>query len=230
MRISPAQVREDGPVVTVSASIEIDGKRQTLWYSVEREHGGWLTPDRQDAFVVALLPVAMTRREDLHGRLPVGPTVIVVVLFAVLPFAAVALFAFLDVRLVDIPRLYIDNLVDAFMLAEMPDRGLGQAYLIADEHYVEIEDLVRRVAQAMGTRVRIPHYPVWPLVVVGHIVEKACKPFGIAPPIFPRRVDWFRLDRAFDIGKAKRELGYQPAIGLDEGLRRTVDFFREAYA
>jgi 2-alkyl-3-oxoalkanoate reductase len=116
--------------------------------------------------------------------------------------------------------LYIDNLVDAFMLAEKPDRGLGQAYLIADEHYVEIEDLVRRVAKAMGTTVHIPHFPVWPLVIAGHIVEKACKPFGISPPIFPRRVDWFRLDRAFDIGKARRELGYNPVVGLDEGLRR----------
>ena len=66
MRISPAQLREDGPVVTVSASIEVDGKSHTLWYSVEREHAGWLTRDRQDAFVVALLPLAMKRPEDLH--------------------------------------------------------------------------------------------------------------------------------------------------------------------
>lgn len=122
--------------------------------------------------------------------------------------------------------LYIDNLVDAFMLAEQPDLGLGQAYLIADEHHVEIEDLVRRVARAMGTKVKIPHYPIWPLVVAGHVVEKACKPFGISPPIFPRRVDWFRLDRAFDVGKAKRELGYNPKIGLDEGLRRAYAWYR----
>lgn len=122
--------------------------------------------------------------------------------------------------------LYIDNLVDAFMLAEQPGLGLGQAYLIADEHHVEIEDLVRRVARAMGTKVKIPHYPIWPLVVAGHVVEKACKPFGISPPIFPRRVDWFRLDRAFDVGKAKRELGYNPKIGLDEGLRRAYAWYR----
>jgi 2-alkyl-3-oxoalkanoate reductase len=122
--------------------------------------------------------------------------------------------------------LYIDNLVDAFMLAEQPRLGLGQAYLIADEHHVEIEDLVRRVARAMGTEVKIPHYPIWPLVVAGHVVEKACKPFGISPPIFPRRVDWFRLDRAFDISKAKRELGYTPKIGLDEGLRRAYAWYR----
>ena len=122
--------------------------------------------------------------------------------------------------------LYIDNLVDAFILAMEDGKGDGEAYLIADEQYIEIEDLVRRVAKSLGTEVRIPHYPVWPVVVAGHIVEKACKPFGIHPPIFPRRVDWYRQNRAFRIDKARRDLGYQPRVGIDEGLRRTAEWYR----
>jgi 2-alkyl-3-oxoalkanoate reductase len=122
--------------------------------------------------------------------------------------------------------LYIDNLVDAFILAMEDGKGDGEAYLIADEQYIEIEDLVRRVAKALGIEVKIPHYPVWPVVVAGHIVEKACKPFGINPPIFPRRVDWYRQNRAFRIDKAKRDLGYQPRVGIDEGLRRTAEWYR----
>ena len=43
--------------------------------------------------------------------------------------------------------LYIDNLVDAFLLAQEEDKGLGQAYLIADEHFYPIEELVKRVAK-----------------------------------------------------------------------------------
>ena len=122
--------------------------------------------------------------------------------------------------------LYIDNLVDAFMLAMEPGKGDGQAYLIADEEYVRIEDLVQRAAKALGVAVAIPHLPVWPVIVVGHIVEKCCKPFRISPPIFPRRVDWYRQNRAFTIAKAKRDLGYRPAVGLDEGLRRTAEWYR----
>lgn len=123
--------------------------------------------------------------------------------------------------------LYIDNLVDAFLLAQEGDKGVGEAYLIADEEYVEIEDLVKRVAKALNTEVRIPHYPVWPVVVVGHICEKLCKPFRITPPIFPRRVDWYRQNRAFKIEKAKRDLGYNPRVGLDEGLRLTAEWYRK---
>ena len=123
--------------------------------------------------------------------------------------------------------LYIDNLIDASVLAMQSKRGDGETYLIADKEYVEIEKLVRGVAAALEVDLKMPHLPVWPVVAIGHIVEKACKPFGIAPPIFPRRVDWYRQNRAFDISRAKRELGYEPRIGLQEGLRRTAVWYRE---
>ena len=123
--------------------------------------------------------------------------------------------------------LYIDHLVDAHVLAMEEGKGVGEAYLIADERYVEIEDLVRRVARILEVQVEIPHYPVLPVVVAGHVFEKLCKPFGIAPPIFPRRVDWYRQNRAFDIAKAKRDLGYTPTVDLDEGLRRTAEWYRD---
>jgi nucleoside-diphosphate-sugar epimerase len=123
--------------------------------------------------------------------------------------------------------LYIDNLIDALMLAMEPGKGVGEAYLIADEEYVEIETLVKKTAKALGVKVKIPHFPVMPLVIAGHICEKVCAPFHITPPIFPRRVDWFRQNRAFKIDKAKRDLGYQPKIDLDEGLKRTGEWYRQ---
>jgi 2-alkyl-3-oxoalkanoate reductase len=122
--------------------------------------------------------------------------------------------------------LYIDNLVDALILAMDEKKGNGEAYLIADEEYVAIGDLVRRVARAMGVNLNVVRLPVWPVIAVGHVVETLCKPFGITPPIFPRRVDWYRQNRAFRIDKAKRDLGYRPRVGLDEGLKRTYQWYR----
>jgi nucleoside-diphosphate-sugar epimerase len=122
--------------------------------------------------------------------------------------------------------LYIDNLVDAFVLAMQPGKGSGEVFIIADEHYLSIEDLVRRVGKALGVKVSVPHLPMSPLIVAGHACERLCKPLGITPPIFPRRVDWFRQMRAFRIDKAKKELGYEPRVGIDEGLRRTGEWYR----
>lgn len=123
--------------------------------------------------------------------------------------------------------LYIDNLVDAFLLCMPSGVGKGRVYLIADESYYSIEEIVKAVGSALAVPVRISHYPVLPLVILGHMMEKACKPFGVAPPIFPRRVDWYRQNRAFDISRAKRELGYTPRVHLEEGLRRTGAWYRE---
>ncbi|MEJ2058335.1 MAG: NAD-dependent epimerase/dehydratase family protein [Desulfofustis sp.] len=123
--------------------------------------------------------------------------------------------------------LYIDHLVDAHVLAQEQGKGVGEAYLIADEHYLEIETLVRQTAMALDVDVKIPHFPIAPVIIVGHICEKVCKPFKITPPIFPRRVDWYRQNRAFSIDKAKRDLGYSPNVTIDEGLRRTAAWYRQ---
>ena len=54
----------------------------------------------------------------------------------------------------------------------------------------------------------------------------ACKPFGISPPLFRRRIDWFRQVRAFRIDRARQELGYEAVVKFDEGLRRTAEWYR----
>jgi nucleoside-diphosphate-sugar epimerase len=121
--------------------------------------------------------------------------------------------------------LYIENLNDAFVACLDMDKGSGETYIIGDEEYLSIEQLVEKVASAMDMPVKISHYPIAPLVVAGHICEKVCKPFNISPPIFPRRVDWYRQNRAFCIDKAKKDLNYQPKVGIDQGLRLTADWY-----
>lgn len=120
---------------------------------------------------------------------------------------------------------YIDNLLEAFVAVMADGCGDRETYLIADEDYCSLDHLVEKVAEAMDTAVKIYHLPLWPLIAGGHLCERACRPFGIAPPIFPRRVDWFRQVRAFKIDKARRELGYEPKIGIDDGLRRTGEWY-----
>jgi nucleoside-diphosphate-sugar epimerase len=122
--------------------------------------------------------------------------------------------------------VYIDNLVDCFLLAAEKGRP-GQAYIAADEHYYTLNDLVRLVGRSIGVDVKLRHYPYWPLYLASTGCELACKPLRIAPPLFRRRASWFRQVRAFSIDKAKSELGYEPRIGILEGLVRTADWYRE---
>jgi nucleoside-diphosphate-sugar epimerase len=123
--------------------------------------------------------------------------------------------------------LYIDNLVDALILAAEKPAAKGQTYLIADEKYYSLNDLVQVVGDVINVKVKINRLPFWPLWLVALGCEAVCKPFNISPPIFRRRVDWFRQNRAFDIGKAKRELGYDARVNLYDGLRQTAVWYRE---
>ena len=123
--------------------------------------------------------------------------------------------------------LYIDNLIDAFELAAENDQAIGQTYLIADEKYYQLDDLVRELGFALGVNPRIIHLPFTPLWVAALITELVYKPLRGNPPLFRRRVDWFRQNRAFDISKARAELGFQPKIDLQTGVKRTVDWYQE---
>jgi dihydroflavonol-4-reductase len=71
------------------------------------------------------------------------------------------------------------------------------------------------------------HLPVWPFWLAGAACEALCAPFGIEPPLYRRRVDFFTKSRAFDISRAREELGYAPAVDLREGIRRTLAWYRE---
>lgn len=122
--------------------------------------------------------------------------------------------------------LYVDNLIDAHLLSMEEGKGEGETYLIADKDFLTIKNLVLKVGKAMGIDVKIPHLPITPLVVAGYVCEKVCRPFNISPPIFPRRVDWFRQNRAFKIDKAMKDLNYYPKIDIDEGLKRTAKWYK----
>jgi len=123
--------------------------------------------------------------------------------------------------------LYIDNLVQAFELAMLRPESAGQTYLIADDKYYTLNDLVQVVADVLGVDLKVYHVPFFPLWLAAVATEAASYPLKISPPLFRRRVDWFRQNRAFDISKAQRELGYAPAVNLHTGLAHTAEWAQQ---
>jgi nucleoside-diphosphate-sugar epimerase len=124
--------------------------------------------------------------------------------------------------------VYIDDLIDGFLLCARAPGVEGRTYILAGEEYVTKNKLAGLVAGEMGVPTPRRHLPVGPFQALGSAVETVCRPLGIKPPIYRRRVDFFVKSRAFDISKARRELGYTPQVGLKDGLRRTAEWYREA--
>jgi nucleoside-diphosphate-sugar epimerase len=123
--------------------------------------------------------------------------------------------------------VYIDNLNDGFYAAWESSRIDAEIYLIADQQYFTIKELVKKVGQSMGIKVKFIQLPFLPLYAAACLCEFICMPFKISPPLFRRRVDWYRQNRAFKIDKAIREINYNPRVGIEEGLKRTAKWYIE---
>jgi nucleoside-diphosphate-sugar epimerase len=121
---------------------------------------------------------------------------------------------------------HIDDLVEGFRLCGEVDRAAGRTYILAGPEVTTLKELVRIIAEEAGVRPPRLRLPVWPFWLAGAACEAICAPFGIEPPIYRRRVDFFTKSRAFDISRARRELGYAPQIGVREGVRRTLAWYR----
>jgi nucleoside-diphosphate-sugar epimerase len=122
---------------------------------------------------------------------------------------------------------YISDLVEGIFLCGTVEDALGEVFTIGGEEYTTIRELVNMIADVLGKpipRMRIPYLPVYAASVACEII---CRPLRIAPPIYPRRVEFFSKSRAFSIDKAKRILGYTPRMGLREGLAATAAWYKE---
>jgi nucleoside-diphosphate-sugar epimerase len=124
--------------------------------------------------------------------------------------------------------VYIDDLVAGFLLALDRDEAVGECFLICGPQYVTQRELAEMVARHTGGRVLPFRVPVRPLQWAGDLVEAVCVPLGLEPPLHRRRVDFWTKSRAFSIEKARRRLGYDPKVSLEEGLARTAASYREA--
>jgi dihydroflavonol-4-reductase len=123
--------------------------------------------------------------------------------------------------------VFIDDLVQGFLLALDRPEAVGEAFLVCGAEYVSQQDLAARIARHTGGRVLPFRIPALPLQWAGDLVEAVCVPFGIDPPLHRRRVDFWTKSRAFTIEKARRLLGYEPRVSLEEGLARAVASYRE---
>jgi len=121
---------------------------------------------------------------------------------------------------------YIDDLVEGFRLCGEVPAAAGRTYILAGGEVTTLNELVARIAAAAGVKPIGWHLPVWPFWMAGALCEAICGPLRIEPPLYRRRVDFFTKSRAFDISRARAELGYAPRVGLTEGIGRTLQWYK----
>lgn len=123
--------------------------------------------------------------------------------------------------------IYVQDLVDAYLLAARTEKAQGQIYFIAGRTPVLMEDVFKTISAIANVPLLPFRVPAWPIQTAGSIVEAICRPFGIEPPLHRRRVDFFVKNRCFDTTKAQTELGFCPRHSFEEEARIVYSWYRD---
>jgi nucleoside-diphosphate-sugar epimerase/predicted dehydrogenase len=124
-----------------------------------------------------------------------------------------------------LPYTYVDNVVDCLLLAAVSPEAIGQAYNVVDEPQVRVRDVIlqsKAITDEQSTLVTVP--PFLLSGMAGLLELKSSLAKSTVPPKLSRYVIRSACrDIYYDTRKAREQLGWQPAVNLEEGLRRTLD-------
>ena len=123
---------------------------------------------------------------------------------------------------------YVDSLVDGLLLIAATPQAAGETLILTDDLKLSWAEYADTIIRAFGQRPRLSSFPVPLARVAGWSAEmlfrlvRAKNP----PPITDYRTALVSRDFHFTCAKAKALLGYRPRVGFEEGIRRTVEWYR----
>jgi dihydroflavonol-4-reductase len=124
--------------------------------------------------------------------------------------------------------IHVDDLTDIFITAALHPRALHEVFIAGNPEPSSLQDIAKTIADELGNHsLRFIRFPAWPLFLAATLCEAVCKPLGVEPPIYRRRVAFFTKDRAFNTRKLQSVLEYSYTFSVDAGLRSTARWYRE---
>jgi nucleoside-diphosphate-sugar epimerase len=121
--------------------------------------------------------------------------------------------------------VYVDDLIEGILLCGNKEEAVGNIYILGSDEFVKLKILVSLISEILCVNVPNFRLPLLPVYLFAGACEQVCKLMNINPPIYRRRVEFFRSNRAYDISKAKKELGFQPKTDLRTGLKKTYEWY-----
>jgi nucleoside-diphosphate-sugar epimerase len=117
---------------------------------------------------------------------------------------------------------HVDNLVLGLVLAAEAGAAAGELYHVTDGEEISARDAIDAIADALGTarpRVSLPYGLV---LGAAALVEGAARVLRSShpPPLTRYGVRFVSCHARYDLGKARRELGYEPVVSFREGVAR----------
>jgi nucleoside-diphosphate-sugar epimerase len=123
--------------------------------------------------------------------------------------------------------IFIDDICDAFLAACAAPASQPQTAILAGPEVVTLKELVGRIARILGVRRYGFQLPLAPMRILAAITEDVCGILKVSPPLYRRRLDFYTVNAEYNTAKSRELLHWRPQIGLDSGLRMTVDWYHQ---
>ena len=128
----------------------------------------------------------------------------------------------------ELSLIHAVDLVEGFYLAAMSEKAVGQIYFIGSEKFYtwqEINSITSKVLNKKPIIIKVPHFLVYTIASIAQFFA-----------MFSSKPATLNIEKAKDItqqywtcdtSKAMRDLGYRQKISIEDGIKRTCDWYKE---
>ena len=116
---------------------------------------------------------------------------------------------------------FIDNLVDALLLAGTSPKASGHAFNICDPE-IPMADFYDYFGRMVGRSNRVVA-PAW----TARMLRPINKMLDLGLPVTKERLRFFAMESSYPSDKAKTFLNYVPRVPIEEGMSRTESWLRK---
>jgi nucleoside-diphosphate-sugar epimerase len=123
--------------------------------------------------------------------------------------------------------VYIDDLIQGFLLAATVDAACGKVFVLAGKEPVTTGEMFTVIAEQLGAKAPTVRIPLTPLLVTATAMETLLRPLGVQPPLHRRRMDFFKKSFSFSLDKGETILGYRPQVDFRRGVLETASWYKQ---
>lgn len=131
---------------------------------------------------------------------------------------------------VEVDITYVENVVDALILCmNSGEHTLGQKYNITNGVRVNLYKMIEEVMGQLGKTYSYKDISLNKAFFIAKVLEHVSSIFlGGKEPILTRyTVSVLSKSQTLNIEKAKKELGYEPRVSIEEGIQHFVDWWKK---
>jgi nucleoside-diphosphate-sugar epimerase len=121
--------------------------------------------------------------------------------------------------------VYVDDLVEGIIRAATVPEAAGRIFTVTGAEHVTIGEFVAHYTRMLG--IDPPRtVPAGIARAAARVIDRVARLRGAPNEVTPDAIDYFMRRGTYSIARAREVLGYEPAVSLEEGMRRTEEWLR----